>query len=180
MSYCLKPVLLLLWGFSAFVSLLCFLPPTSLQSHHGVSLLSQLNAILITVMGAPSISTSWIPVKLYTTSAKPVCRSRRRVTSRWLKHFVMSRFLYVRSCVCLYMGEKDVIFKHHAGKCSDTVITYVILQKFQEITPRTLFSLGPILPTMLVTGYGATTGTLWTILPTVLILCPVICSYLIP
>jgi len=29
---------------------------------------------------------------------------------------------------------------------------------------------------VLVTGYGATAGTLWTTLPTVLILCPAICN----
>lgn len=78
------------------------------------------------------------------------------------------------------MREKKCIFKHHGGKISDTVITYAILQKFQEITPRILFSLGPILPTMLMTGYGATAGMLWTTLPTVLILCPVICISLEP
>jgi len=76
--------------------------------------------------------------------------------------------------------EKNVSFKHNAGKSSDTVITYAIFQKFKEITPRMLFSLGPILPTMLLTGYGATAGTLRTTLPTVLILGPVICISLEP
>ena len=35
------------------------------------------------------------------------------------------------------------------------------------------FLVGPILPTALVTGYGATSGRLWTILPTVPNSCPV-------
>jgi hypothetical protein len=43
---------------TAFVSPLGFFPPESVQLHHGVSLLSQLSIMLITVMGAPSILSS--------------------------------------------------------------------------------------------------------------------------